>query len=79
MLVKVYSTPACPYCDMVKKFFNKYKIKYKEINVADDEDGRKDMVNESGQFGVPVVVVSNGEEKVIVGYSPAELKRALKL
>ncbi len=79
MLVKIYSTSTCPACDMVKAFLNKHKIKFMDVNVADDEAGRQEMIDKTGQFGVPVTIISNEKEKIILGFDPAELKKTLNL
>ena len=53
-----------------------YSIKFKEINVSEDEKAAEKMVEKSGQYGVPVIDV-NGE--IIVGYDVDALKKALKI
>lgn len=74
--VKVYSTPSCPYCSQAKAFLKEHSIKYENINVAEDKQKAKEMVEKSGQMGVPVIEV-NG--KVIIGFNKDALKKALKL
>jgi glutaredoxin-like YruB-family protein len=76
MDVKVYSTPTCPWCHKVKEFLKEHKIEFKDINVAEDQEAAKQMVEKSGQMGVPVTEV-DGE--IIVGYDEEKLKKALKL
>ena len=53
--VLIYSTPTCTYCTMAKDFFKKNNITYTEFNVASDASRRKEMVEKSGQMGVPVI------------------------
>ena len=74
MAVKVYSTPTCPWCKKVKEFLNEKKIKFTEVNVAEDDKAREEIIEKSGQMGVPVVEV-NG--KIIVGYNPDAIMEAL--
>jgi len=74
--VRVYSTPACPYCHMVKKFLDDRGIAYEDINVAADEAAAKEMVEKSGQMGVPVIMVG---DQIIVGFDKEELIKALGL
>lgn len=76
MFVKVYSTPTCPYCEMVKDFFKKNNVEFEDINVAMDSEAAEEMIEKSGQSGVPVIDV-NG--KIIVGFDKEALKRVLKL
>lgn len=57
--VEIYSTPTCTYCTMAKDFFKQNNIQYTEYNVATDLAKRKEMVDKSGQMGVPVIVIGN--------------------
>ncbi|MBU0732314.1 glutaredoxin family protein [Patescibacteria group bacterium] len=78
MAVKIYSTPTCPYCNMAKEFFKKSNVEYDDVNVAEDEKAAQEMVDKSGQMGVPVIVVEkDGSEEVIVGFDEAKLKELL--
>ena len=77
MTVKIYTTESCPWCKKVKEFFKENKVKYKEIDVGADQKAAKEMVEKSGQTGVPVTIVDNHEP--IVGFDEAKLKKALKL
>ena len=74
--VKVYSTPTCPYCKMVKKFLEDNSTPYQDINVAEDKAALEDIVNRSGQMGVPVIDI-NGE--LVIGYNQVQLKEKLGL
>lgn len=72
--VLIYTTPTCVYCKMAKDFFMKNNIKYEEKNVVADDVARKEMVDRSGQLGVPVIDI-NGE--ILVGFNQGELAKAL--
>ena len=74
--VRVFVTNSCPWCHKVKEFLQEHKIKFKEINVSENEKAAEEMVEKSGQYGVPVIDV-NG--KIIVGYDVESLKKALKI
>lgn len=76
MNVKIYSTPTCPWCKKTKEFFKENNIEYEEIDVAGNHEAANEMIEKSGQMGVPVVDV-DGE--IIVGYDVEKLKKALKL
>lgn len=80
MKVKVYSTPACPWCVKAKEWLKGNKVKFTEVDVAEDEKGREEMIEKSGQMGVPVIIVENEDkEEVIVGFDQGKLKTALGL
>ena len=74
--VIVYSTPTCPYCHSAKEFFKENKIDYKDIDVSKDQSAAQEMIEKSGQMGVPVIDI-NGT--IIVGYDKEAIKKALKL
>jgi len=76
MNVKVYSTPTCPWCHRTKEFLKEKKIDFKDINVAEDQAAAKEMVDKSGQMGVPVVDIDG---TIIIGFDKPALEKALGL
>lgn len=75
-MVKVYSTPTCPYCVTLKNFLKEHNIQFEDINVAQNELAQKEMIEKSGQYGVPVVDI-DGE--IVIGFDQDRIKRLLKL
>lgn len=73
--IVIYSTPTCHYCVMAKEYFKSNGIEYKDIDVSVDEKAANEMVEKSGQMGVPVIEV-NGE--IIVGFRPDLIERLMK-
>ena len=63
--VVLYGTPTCHYCQIAKEYLRSQNIEYKYIDVKADLEQRKQMVEISGQMGVPVILV-NG--KVLKGW-----------
>ena len=74
--VVVYSTPTCTYCNKIKQYFNKYGIKYTDINVATNLQAATEMAHKSGQRGVPQIDI-NGQ--IIVGFDVAKLSKLLNI
>ena len=74
--VQVYSTPLCPWCHKVKEFLKEHKIKFEDINVADDDKARQEMIDKTGEMGVPQ---TNIDGEWIVGFDEPALKKALKI
>lgn len=74
--VKIYSTPTCPYCKMTKQFLKENNIQFTDINVADDQASAKEMVDKSGQMGVPVLDI---EGEIIVGFDKVKIQKVLGL
>ena len=76
MVVTVYSTPTCPFCKMVKEFLKKHDIEFRDVDVAGDKEGAKEMIEKSGQFGVPVLDIDG---TIIVGFDRGKIESALDL
>lgn len=73
--ITIYSTPTCHFCQMAKEFFKDNNVDYTEYNVAEDAEKRQEMVEKSGQMGVPVIVI---DEQVMVGFDENKLKEAIE-
>ncbi len=74
MEVKVYSTPTCPHCNMVKDYLTSKNISYQNIDVSIDSNAAQEMVEVSGQMGVPVIIIDG---QVSVGFDKARLESLL--
>lgn len=72
--VEIYSTPVCTYCAAAKDFFKKNNVEYTEYNVAADQARRAEMLEKSGQMGVPVIDVGGD---IVVGFDEKVLKELL--
>ena len=72
--VVVYTTPTCGYCHHVKEYLGQREIPYREIDVAADAQAAAEMVNLSGQRGVPVVVIDG---QVVVGFNRPRIDELL--
>jgi len=74
--VKIYSTPTCPWCARAKQFLKENNIEFQDYDVSSDNNAAEEMVNISGQMGVPVLDI-DGE--IIVGFDKERIKQALGL
>ena len=74
--VIIYSTSTCPWCERAKEFFEEHKVQYAEKDVADDEAAANEMIQKSGQMGVPVIDIDG---KIIIGYDEPQLRKLLKI
>ncbi len=72
--VTVYSTPTCTWCNTLKAYLRKHKIRFTDIDVSRDPEAAREMVRLSGQQGVPQTVI-NG--RVIVGFDKARINEML--
>ena len=74
--ITIYSTPTCHFCHMAKAFFKQNNIAYTEHDVASDVSKRQEMVEKSGQMGVPVIIIDN---EVVVGFNQPKIAQMLGL
>lgn len=74
--VTIYTTPTCGFCHMAKEYFKARDVKYNEFDVSQDQKKAREMVEKSGQMGVPVIEI-NG--KIVVGFDRPNIDAALKL
>lgn len=64
--VQIYSTPTCTYCKQAKDFFDEKGVEYEDFDVSSDPEKRTEMIEMTGQMGVPVIVVEDQEP--VVGF-----------
>ncbi|OGI12701.1 NrdH-redoxin [Candidatus Micrarchaeota archaeon RBG_16_36_9] len=76
MNVRVFSTKFCPYCKMAKDFLKEKKIPFEDINVQEDQNAAKEMIEKSGQVGVPVIEI---DSQMVIGFDMNTIKKLLKL
>lgn len=74
--VTIYSTPTCHYCNMAKEYFDENGVKYDSFDVASDLDKRREMMEKSGQLGVPVITIDGD---VVVGFDRSRLAHLLDI
>ena len=72
----MYSTPTCHYCNLAKDFFDDYEISYEVFDVQSDLEKRKEMVEKSGQMGVPVIFVG---DVMVRGFDEEKLRELLNI
>ena len=75
-MVKVYSTPTCPYCVTLKAFLKQNNIAFEDVDVLEDTKARDEMIDKTGQFGVPVIDIDG---QLIVGFDKEKISELLKL
>ena len=72
--VVIYSTPTCHFCQAAKAFFKENNVEYTDLNVAEDQEKRQEMIELTGQMGVPVIKIG---EEVLVGFDEGKVKELL--
>ena len=75
--VEIYSTPFCHFCHLAKDWLKEKGVEFVEYNVATDLEKRKEMMELTGQLGVPVIKIN--EDIFLIGFNPDKLSQALNL
>ena len=73
--VEIYSTPTCHFCHMAKEFFKEHNIAFTDYNVAADTAKRQEMMDKSGQLGVPVIVID--DKDLVIGFDQRQIESLL--
>jgi len=73
--VEIYSTENCHFCHMAKEFFAAHNIPFTNYNVGTDMTKRKEMMEKSGQLGVPVIIIDDND--IIIGFDKNKLSNLL--
>ena len=74
--ITVYSTQACPFCMRLKQFLKENNIDFENIDISTNAEKTQEMVERSGQMGVPVIDIDG---KIIVGFDKDKITQALGL
>ena len=72
--VSLYTTPTCHFCHAAKDYFAENKVEFEEFDVAADADKRAEMIEITGQMGVPVIKIG---DDVVVGFDEGKVKELL--
>ena len=59
---------------MAKEFFKEKGIEYTNYDVSEDMEKRKEMIEKSGQMGVPVIFIDN---EMMIGFDRDKILSAL--
>lgn len=74
--VIVYTTPTCSWCHAVKEHLNSHNISFEEIDIAADMEKAQELLDKSGQYGVPVLDIDG---TIVVGFDRAQINSLLNL
>lgn len=69
-MIKVYSTPTCPWCSMAKKYLDSKNLEFVDVDVSADRTASAEMVDKSGQRGVPVIEIDGN---IVIGFDKEKI------
>jgi len=72
--VTIYTTATCAFCKMTKMYFKDNNVEYKEKDVSSDAALQEEMIEKSGQMGVPVITIG---DQVVIGFDKPRLQELL--
>jgi glutaredoxin len=73
-VVEIYSTPSCHFCHMAKEWLSAKSLPFIDHDVASDINRRKEMVEMTGQLGVPVIKIG---DDVMIGFNQEKMAQLL--
>ena len=74
--VRIFSSPACPYCFTLMEFLKEHNIEFEEIDVSKDKKAREEMIKKSGRLEAPIVEI-NGE--IVIGFDKEKICKLLNI
>ena len=75
-MIRIFSTPSCPYCVTLKEFLKEHGFEFEDLNVAIDTQAREEMITKSQQMGVPVIEIDG---QIIIGFDKKKIVQLLKI
>lgn len=75
MKIIIYTTPTCPYCQQAIDYFRDKKLPFENIDVSLDQKKAEEMVELSGQMGVPLILI---DKQAVIGFDQKKIEKLLK-
>ena len=72
--VEIFSTETCHFCHMAKDWLAAKGIPFVDYNVGSDVEKRKEMMEMTGQLGVPVIKIG---DEIMIGFNPDQMAKIL--
>lgn len=74
-MITIYSTRTCGFCHAAKQYLNGLGVPFNEIKVDETPDGPMQLIEKSGQLGVPVI---DFDGDVIIGFDRPNIDLLLR-
>lgn len=75
-MIRIYSTPTCPWCKKAKAYLEEKGIAFESVDVSSDDKAQKEMIDKSGQMGVPVLDIDG---KIVIGFDKEKIDELLNI
>lgn len=74
--VRIFITPACPYCFTLKEFLKEKGIEFEEVDVSKDARARDEMIKKSGRLEAPIIEIG---DQIVVGFDKEKIVKLLNI
>jgi len=74
--VTVYSSPTCSWCNTLKNYLRQNKIRFTDVDVSRDPDAARNLINRTGQQGVPQTEIDG---QWVVGFDQIKINQLLEI
>jgi glutaredoxin 3 len=77
--ITLYTTEPCARCHRSKAILEEHGLSYREVNLATDPEGRKELVALTGRMTFPQIVIDGrplgGEDELVEAARSGELEK----
>ena len=74
--ITIYTSDSCSWCQAAKEYLHAREMDFEEVDVSADRQRAMEMIEKSGQQGVPVLDI-DGE--IIIGFDRSRIDVLLEL
>jgi glutaredoxin-like YruB-family protein len=74
--VKVYSSPSCAYCELLKQFLKEKGVEFEVIDVSQDEAAQKYIFEKTGKMAVPITEI---DDEIVIGFDREKIVKLLNI
>jgi len=75
-MVRLFTTPSCPFCYTLREFLKEKGIEFEEIDVSKDKKAREEIIKKTGKLEAPLVEI-NGE--IMAGFDKEKILKLLNI
>jgi len=76
MIIKIYSTPTCPFCYVLKNYLKENGFEFEEIDISKETAKREELIKKTGLATLPVVEIDG---QLIIGFDKKKIDNLLKI
>lgn len=74
-MITVYTTPTCVFCKAVKEYLTDKKVEFKVVDLTEEPDAAKWVLDNTGQLAVPVTRFE--DNSIVIGFDRPKLDALL--